>query len=270
MLQKTKAIALSVVILLHLFSVQRAHTVDIYPTMDDFQLAPAPHFSADDKTINTAGSSLLPRARKPTAPRVKKVKDVVTSKTNRVRKNRAGESAAKKNETTSPRKQFPCKASMTGKKIPATAKRKSILQVGMKQRVSTFTGQYLGCTGRKLVITSKGRTPRQQAKAMHTNFKTYGVRYVIGTYRRKTAVGEIAAAFKANRRRPRKAVREMEKVILAQVRRGVFISNHLRGLALDVRSKGRNGARLAVLRQIARSMGGRVLVEKDHFHVELT
>ena len=277
MLQKTKAIALSVVILLHLSSVQHALTLDIFPNSDDFQLASTPRASTDVKTLNTTGSSLFSRTRKRTAPRVKKVKDVAATKSNKVGKERTGESAGKKKNANSPGQLFPCKASLSEKKKPATTTRKLVTpvsmkerQAGLKERVRTLARRYHKCTGQELVFTSKGRTPTGQAKAMFANFKKHGTRYVIDIYRKKAAAREIANAYKANRRRPRKAVREMSRVIQAQLNEGIFISNHLRGLAVDVRSRGRKGARLWVLRQIALSMGGSVLVERDHFHVELT
>jgi hypothetical protein len=132
-----------------------------------------------------------------------------------------------------------------------------------------FKRRYQRWERKRLKITCISRTPAGQARAIRKNLTLYGSSYVIATYRRKSAIRAVVAAYNANRRSAKKAVREMTRVIQAQVNRGVFISNHLRGLAVDVRSRGRYGARLSVLRRVAQSMGARVSVERDHYHVDL-
>lgn len=136
-------------------------------------------------------------------------------------------------------------------------------------RVLAFSTNYYEYTGRRLPITSEYRTPYLQARAIHRNLRAYGTPYVLRLYRRRAAIREIVSVYNRNRKRPGRAIGLMTRVIQAQVRRGVYISAHMRGLAIDVRSRGRHGAKLSALRAVARSMGARVLVERNHYHVEL-
>jgi hypothetical protein len=138
-----------------------------------------------------------------------------------------------------------------------------------EKRSLILNSRYHLRTGRDLMFTSGYRTPYRQARAIHRNLRAYGSSYVLSIYRRGAAIREIVAAYTRNRRRPEKAVTMMTRVIEAQVRRGIYVSGHMRGLAFDVRSKGRHGANLSALRAVAQSMGARVLVEKNHYHVEL-
>lgn len=123
--------------------------------------------------------------------------------------------------------------------------------------------------GQPLIVTSDRRTSAAQAIAMYNLFRMYGERYVIILYRRRGAVYEIHRAYKANRRRRGRALAAMTRVIQVQVARGVFISKHMLGRAFDVRSIGPNGARLDILRKVVKQAGGRVVVERNHYHVEV-
>lgn len=133
----------------------------------------------------------------------------------------------------------------------------------------TVESEYYRLTGKWLEISSGYRTPLLQARAMHRNLRAYGISYVLGVYHRGAAIREIVAVYRRNRRRPQGAISLMTRVIEAQLRRGVYVSDHLRGQAIDVRSRGPRGANLSALREVARSMRARVLVEKNHYHVEL-
>lgn len=148
------------------------------------------------------------------------------------------------------------------------AGRNSAAQLAAK-RLRALKREYARRARRPLVITSAQRTPHQQARAIRCNLAAYGERHILNTYRRGPAIREILRAYRANRANPRKAQREMTRVIREQVARGQFVSDHLLGRAVDVRSRGRNGARLSVLRQAARQVGVKVLVERDHVHCKL-
>jgi hypothetical protein len=167
---------------------------------------------------------------------------------------------------------------------PATHLRRSAKDTGRKPKKSATSSRlvknsyalnllrkdYRNLTGRELLFTSTGRTERGQAAAMFRNFANYGSAKVVASYRNKRAARAIAKAYEANRRRPRRAIAAMTAVITRQVRDGVFVSNHLRGKAADLRSWGPQRARIKPLRQIARLRGWRVLVEQSHIHVELS
>jgi hypothetical protein len=155
------------------------------------------------------------------------------------------------------------------KNIPATASAGVLLSAEIKKRLRTVALLYWQRTGQMLHITSGRRTAYRQAHAMHDNIATYGRTYVLGLYGGHAAVREIIAAYEASPRNPAKAIRAMTEVIRSQIRRGTIISEHLLDIAVDVRSRAPDGARLSILREIVRSVGGIVLVEKDHYHVGL-
>jgi len=137
------------------------------------------------------------------------------------------------------------------------------------RRLYAIRREYVRRTRRPLIVTSFRRSPAQQARAIRNNIRRHGMASVLSLYGHSPAIREIANAYRANRRRLQRALRQMTVVIQKQIARDVFISHHLRGLAVDIRSRGRNGAQLSVLRDVARKAGGKVSVEADHFHVRL-
>lgn len=271
MFEKIKSIALSLILLLNMFGATQALTLDIFPVGNDFVPTQTPVSSASRQTVKSTARSRASRtSRTRKVSPVKKAGDSATSKPKSARKNEPVKNASKGKNANSSRPTSHGKTNIAKVGKPTKANRNSAHAVEIDKRLRTLKVVYSKRTGGgKLHITSLRRTPARQAKAMHKNLTTYGIRHVERTYRRKAAVREIIAAYKPNRRRPQKAVREMTKVIENQIRRGVFISNHLLGHAVDIRSRGRNGARLRILREIARSIGAKVLVEKNHFHLEL-
>jgi hypothetical protein len=135
-------------------------------------------------------------------------------------------------------------------------------------RKHTLIIRYRRSAGRDLYITDGHRTERQQAIAIRKNLRLYGTRHVIVLYRSSPAIREIVQAYRLNRRSGR-SISAMTRVIEKQVSQGIFISNHMRWRAVDVRSRGWHRARLSVLQQVAQSMGARVSVEPNHYHVDL-
>jgi hypothetical protein len=137
------------------------------------------------------------------------------------------------------------------------------------RRLYIIRREYVRRTRRHLVVTSYRRTPAGQARAIRNNIRRHGIANVMSLYGNRAAIREIAKAYRANRRNPQKAQKQMAIVIQKQMARGIYVSGHLRGLAADIRSRGRNGARLSVLRDVAQEVGGKVLVEADHYHLQL-
>lgn len=138
------------------------------------------------------------------------------------------------------------------------------------QLVNTLRDDYRKETGLELIVMSGYRPPRRQAAAMYRNFVKYGSTKVVAGYRNKRAAREIAEAYKANLRSPRRAIAAMAAVITRQVGDNIFVSNHLRGMAVDLRSWGPRAVRIKPLMHIALTRGWRVLVEPSHIHVDLS
>lgn len=138
-----------------------------------------------------------------------------------------------------------------------------------RDRLKNIKKEYKRRTAENLVVTSFGRTPSRQARAVRGLITRHGVKYVRDLYRNSPAINEVLTAYLNNRRRSQKAQREMTRVIEDQVARGVYVSKHLRGLAADIRRRGKGAARLSALRAAARKAGATVLVEPECYHLNL-
>jgi uncharacterized protein YcbK (DUF882 family) len=155
-------------------------------------------------------------------------------------------------------------ASSIRTKVTGTVGSNVALTKEMEPLLRKLTQLYFEISGGFLYITSGYRSPERQASAMCHNLIAYGIPYVIGTYGGRQAVVEIVEAFRRNPGDREKATRAMTKVIQAQMIRGVYISDHLLGKAFDIRL---SSAKLSALREVVRGMGGRLGVERDHYHV---
>ena len=100
---------------------------------------------------------------------------------------------------------------------------------------------------------------------MYDLIAAHGTGYVRDLYANKTAVDQILSAYRDHRGNRSEAVDAMTRTITDQVNRGVYISDHLRSRALDIST----AANLGVLRELVGALGGSVLNEGDHYHVEL-
>lgn len=137
---------------------------------------------------------------------------------------------------------------------------------GALARARKLAEYYEGMTGRKLHFTSGYRTPERQATAMYEMVNGRGVRYYGRIYRRRRRPAEqILAAYLKNSSNRERAIHAMTLVIKSQIRNGVFISNHLRERAFDIRLSARRGP----LNVAVAKLGGRAAFELNHYHVEL-
>lgn len=135
-------------------------------------------------------------------------------------------------------------------------------------KVERLAESYFQAIGEKLIVTSGYRPPARQALAMYNKIVFEGERATRDLYHDKAAIDEVLAAFRLNKGIPSIAVQTMTIVIENQMKRQppVFISNHLLDNAVDVRKPTTD---LDVLKRAAAKIGASVLVEGDHFHVEL-
>ncbi len=135
-------------------------------------------------------------------------------------------------------------------------------------KVERLAETYFRAAGERLIITSGFRPPPRQALAMYNKIVFEGEAKVRDLYANKAAIDEILNAFRADKGNPQKAVEAMTKTIENQMRRTppVFISNHLLDNAFDARKPTTD---LKFLQLAASKNGGRVIVEGDHFHIEL-
>ncbi len=125
---------------------------------------------------------------------------------------------------------------------------------------------------RRYLVTSGTRGPYRQARAMFIK-AVLGAR-LLRLYGQKRAAREIVRAFRSGRRAREPAwavIKRMQRVIEGQVCRGVYISQHLKAGAVDLRSIGVSRRDRRALRRAARTMRRRVYlkVERRPPHVHL-
>lgn len=135
----------------------------------------------------------------------------------------------------------------------------------LRPQLQTLADRYHQQTGNNLHITSGYRPPARQASAMYDLIQQHGTAYVHNLYANKTAVDQILAAYRSNSGSRDAAVAAMTRTINNQVGHGTYISDHMRSDALDISTN----ANFSVLSNIVRGMGGSILNEGNHFHVEL-
>lgn len=125
---------------------------------------------------------------------------------------------------------------------------------------------YFKLTGRRLHFTSGFRTPDRQALAMFNMLEAFGVQHYKKVYRRRRRpAGQILIAYLKSQSDRALAIGAMARTIKRQMRNGIYVSNHLREHAFDVRASARRNS----LESAAAKLGGRVGFEANHFHVEL-
>ncbi|MFH2057074.1 MAG: hypothetical protein ABIJ61_14035, partial [bacterium] len=105
----------------------------------------------------------------------------------------------------------------------------------LETRIAEIAARFRALTELKLVVTDGLRTPAQQAKLLHSRLSR-GARLDI--YRNQKLAGELAEVFAASRSSESETIAALTAVIEAQVAKGEFISKHLTGRAVDVRSVG--------------------------------
>ncbi len=125
-------------------------------------------------------------------------------------------------------------------------------------------------TGKSVLITSGFRDASGQAKAMYKKFKQNAPR---SEYKDKIAYDEIHQAYELglnNGDSPQDIKRAMQTVISKQMARGVYISRHLFGHAIDISTEDLTDADSDKLVEIAKRHGVWAKHEKipDHVHLQ--
>ncbi|MEO6589341.1 MAG: peptidoglycan-binding protein, partial [Pyrinomonadaceae bacterium] len=140
-----------------------------------------------------------------------------------------------------------------------------LMTKSLQKKVEKVANLYFAAKNTKLVVTSGYRPPERQAPAMFDKIVNEGEGTVRKLYKNKVAINEIITSYTANKKDREKAIAAMTDTINKQVSRGVFISNHLLSNAVDIRKT----ANAAALSNAVIKAGGRVVIESNHFHLEL-
>ncbi len=135
----------------------------------------------------------------------------------------------------------------------------------LEKKVAKVADLYFEKKKTKLVVTSGYRPPERQAPAMFDKIVNESESAVRNLYKNKVAIDEILDGYRANKNNREKAIAAMTETITKQINRGVFISNHLLSNAVDIRKT----ADADALSDAVIKTGGRVVIESNHYHLEL-
>lgn len=146
------------------------------------------------------------------------------------------------------------------------------LPTKVEDRIKQVAARYHKATGKTLTVTSGTRDASSQAEAIYD--KLAAGDDVVKLYKNKEAALELKGIFdrgKADKADKDATVSRMAKAIRAQVKRGVFISAHLRSGAADIRNADMSASEKEAFVAAAEKSGLRVLSETTppHFHVQL-
>ncbi len=141
-------------------------------------------------------------------------------------------------------------------------------------RLERIAARYRKVTKRRLVITGGFRTPTRQAELMFEKLEHGDNLFAL--YEKASAT-EIQSAYrdgvKRHFTRPRH-IAAIRAVLLAQIKRGIYISRHLQAGAADVRSINMTPARVQAFRAAVAAEPGVILLDErdaaeSHFHLSL-
>lgn len=145
------------------------------------------------------------------------------------------------------------------------------LSPAMERTIASIAEEFHRRTGRGIHVTSGTRTPREQARAMYDKLRLG--QQLTRLYRDYEAASEIQRAYRQHRREGASAcVQAMARVIRSQVRRGCYISRHLRAQAADVRSRDMSRRERRVFEQVVGELSDVSMLREGtppHFHLQL-
>lgn len=144
------------------------------------------------------------------------------------------------------------------------------LTTDVASKVKKIADKYYELTQKDIVITSGTRTAQSQAEAMYGKLSG-GDRLTV--YAQKKAAGEVRDAYDAAvkaKKSKSDTIDDIKKVIEAQIKRGVYISKHLKKGAVDVRSRDMTTQDKAHFRTAAGTVSAMVILETvpPHFHLQ--
>ncbi len=164
---------------------------------------------------------------------------------------------------------------------PAIVQRKSRFEtlpdVSLSTRVvdklNAIASAYQKRTGKSFVVTSGTRAPTRQAELIYD--KLARGEDLSRLYKDKAAIAELKRIYDLARSDGREkdgTVILLAAAIRAQMKRGIFVSAHLRAGAADVRSTTMDGADRRAFIEAATQVGGVSVMHEaspPHFHLQL-
>ncbi|MFO0553781.1 MAG: hypothetical protein U0271_35685 [Polyangiaceae bacterium] len=141
------------------------------------------------------------------------------------------------------------------------------------EKLNAIAHEFSKKTGKTFVVTSGTRAAAEQAGLIYE--KLEAGEDLLKLYKDKTAAGELIRAYESGRRGKKsksEIVSDIAATIRAQMKRGVFISAHLKAGAADVRSSSMSATeKRAFMESVVGAGGVSLLMEATppHFHLQL-
>lgn len=142
----------------------------------------------------------------------------------------------------------------------------------VEEKLNAIADKYRKRTNKTFVVTSGTRDPDSQAELIHD--KLVAGDDLLKLYKDKSAVSELIKVFvdaKAAKKTRAQVVVLIAATIRAQMKRGIYISAHLKAGAADVRSTTMTPSDKRAFAEIAKDHGLAVMLEATppHFHLQL-
>jgi len=142
----------------------------------------------------------------------------------------------------------------------------------IEEKLNAIGERFHKRTGKTFVVTSGTRDPDNQAALIYD--KLVQGEDLLKLYKDKSAVLELVHAFeeaRADKKSKAQTVAAIAATIRAQMKRGIYISAHLKAGAADVRSSTMSPAEKRIFAEAAKDVGLAIMLEATppHFHLQL-
>ncbi len=173
----------------------------------------------------------------------------------------------------------PCDAEEEAKSAPVQRKSKFetlpdvTLSEAVEEKLAAIGALYRKRTGKAFVVTSGTRAPGRQAELIFA--KLARGEDLSRLYKDKTAIAELKRIYdgaRADGKDKDGTVTLLAEAIRAQMKRGIYVSAHLRAGAADVRSTSMDAAERRAFLEATRDVGGVSVLNEStppHFHLQL-
>jgi hypothetical protein len=144
------------------------------------------------------------------------------------------------------------------------------LAATVKAKVKKIADAYHASTKKTITVTSGTRSASSQADAMYGKLAGGDK---LSVYADQISAKEIKKAYddgKAAKKAKTAIVKDMTQIIEAQIKKGKFISKHLKSGAVDVRSKDMSVKEKEEFKKAAKSVATSVILETTppHWHLQ--
>lgn len=146
-----------------------------------------------------------------------------------------------------------------------------IVSIDIKAKIKKIADKYHTATKKDIVVTSGTRASESQASAMYGKLSGGDTLSVykdqVSAQAIKTAYDEAVAA----KKNKTQVISAIKTVINGQIKKGVYISKHLKQGAVDVRSRDMSAGEKAKFKEAAKGTATTIILEvvPPHFHLQL-